>query len=202
MSSSMFFLKRFNHRFMSKFYSIVFILIAFVLSSNIKGQTVSFELKTSPNILFDFNTVQEYTNGITYMNAMILNINSTQRFDLYVGATTTAAGLWDVTSTYSLGGNPPPISLLQLQFRNASSTSKISGFFPLQDILNPTYIIGSNATPDPLIACPLNGTNAPGDYATTPSCYKFNVDLKITPGLTYQSGLYQLRVDYIIISDL
>jgi hypothetical protein len=52
------------------------------------------------------------------------------------------------------------------------------------------------------VACPAGGTNSPGDYLTTPSCYKFNVDLKIVPGLTYQSGLYDLRVDYVIVEDL
>lgn len=187
---------------MRLYYRIFLFLVISITSLNTKGQTVSFELKTSPNVLFDFNTIQEYINGITYMNAMTLNINTTDRFDLYVGATTTAAGFWNVTSTYSIGGNPPPISILQLQFRNASSTSKVSGFFTLQDILNPTYIIGSSAKPDATLACPLNGTNTPGNYLTTPNCYKFNIDLKITPGLTYQSGLYQLRVDYVIISDL
>lgn len=166
------------------------------------NQTVSFELKTSPNIVFDFNTIQEYINGITYMNAVTLNINTTQRFDIYVGATTTNPGFWNVTSTYSSGGVPPPISILKLQFRNASSTSLMSGFFPLQDITTPTYIIGTNTAPDPLIACPVNGTNAPGDYSSTPSCYKFNVDLKIVPGFTYQSGLYELRIDYVIVQDL
>ncbi len=188
---------------MNKIYTILFISITILFSSNINGQeTVGFELKTQSSIIFDFNTVQEYISGIKYMNAMTLNINSTQRFDIYVGATTTTAGLWDVTSSYSSGGDQPPTSILQIQFRNANSTSKVSGFFPLQDILSPTYIIGSDIKPDIEILCPANGTNAAGSYLTTPNCYKFNVDLKIVPGLTYKSGLYNLRVDYIIISDL
>ncbi len=182
----------------------VILSLVFTLAINIAvvGQTVSFELKTSPNIIFDFNTIQEYINGITYMNAVTLNINTTERFDIYVGATTTNVGYWDVTSTYSTGGDPPPISILKLQFRNGSSTSLMSGFFPLQDIASPTYIIGTNAAPDGSISCPNNGTNAPGDYLTSPSCYKFNVDLRIVPGFTYQSGLYTLRIDYVIIQDL
>lgn len=166
------------------------------------GQSVSFDMKTSPNITFDFNTIQEYINGITYMNAVTLNINTTEQFDLYVGATTTAVGYWDVTSTYSTGGTPPPISILQLQFRNGSSTSLMSGFFPLQDISVPTYIIGTSAGSDASISCPNNGTNAAGDYLVSPNCYKFNVDLRIVPGFTYQSGLYTLRIDYMIIKDL
>jgi hypothetical protein len=182
-----------------KIFAIAFLL---AVSTTSVGQTVSFELKTSPNITFDFNTIQEYINGITYMNAVTLNINTTERFDIYVGATTTNVGFWDVTSTYSTGGNPPPISILKLQFRNGSSTSLMSGFFPLQDIASPTYIIGTSAAPDVSISCPNNGTNAPGDYLTSPNCYKFNVDLRIVPGFTYQSGLYTLRIDYVIIQDL
>lgn len=166
------------------------------------GQSVSFDLKTSPNITFDFNTIQEYINGITYMNSVTLNINTTEQFDLYVGATTTAVGFWDVTSIYSNSGTPPPISILKLQFRNGSSTSLMSGFFPLQDISTPTYIVGTNAGSDASLVCPNNGTNVAGDYLTNPNCYKFNVDLRIVPGFTYQSGLYTLRIDYVIIQDL
>lgn len=186
---------------MRYFRFLILIFLALMFSSNIKGQTI-FDLKTTPDIIFDFNTIQKYTTGVTFMNAMTLNIKSSDRFDLYVGAITTNVDLWDVISTYSVGGNTPPISILELQFRNTNSTSKIAGFFPLQDILNPTYIIGTNAKPDIQLSCPDNGTNAAGDYSVTPNCYKFNVDLKITPGFTYQSGLYYLTIDYIIISDL
>ncbi len=184
-----------------KIIKLIFIQIAIFLSISSSAQ-VSFDLKTSPNITFDFNTIQEYINGITYMNAVTLNINASSQFDIYVGATTTNVGYWDVTQTYSTGGDPPPIDILKLQFRNASSTSQVSGFFTLQDINTPTYIIGTNAAPDPSINCPNTGTNTAGDYSANPSCYKFTVDLRIVPGFTYQSGLYTLRIDYVIIEDL
>jgi len=181
--------------------AIVFIIC--FSSMGVHAQSVSFALKTSPNINFNFNTIQKYTTGITIMNACELNIDVTgTQWDLYVGSTTTAAGFWDVVSTYSLTGAPPPISILELQFRNGSNTSQISGFFSLQDILTPNYIIGSLVAPDAAIACPNIGTNQAGDYLTTPNCYKFNVDLRITPGLSYQSGLYSLRIDYILVQDL
>jgi len=187
---------------MKNYFKPLFVLLLLFCSIGSIGQTVSFELKTSPNILFDFNTVQEYENGIIIMNAVTLNINTTESFDIYVGATTTAIDEWNVVSTYSTNGVLPPTSLLQLQFRNASSTSKVAGFFPIQDITTPTYIIGTAVSPEANINCPLLGTSAPGDYLTNPNCYKFKVDLKIVPGFDYRSGHYELRIDYVIIQDI
>jgi len=89
-----------------------------------------------------------------------------------------------------------------LQFRNGYNTSQIAGFFPIQDILTPTYVIGSALAPDGAVACPNMGANQPGSYLTSPSCYKFNVDLKITPGLGYQAGSYSIRIDYLLVEDL
>jgi len=169
----------------------------------LKAQSVSFALKTSPAIHLDFNTVQKYVSGITVMNVCELNIEAVgTQWDLYVGATTTVPGQWDVTSVYSAGGSIPPINIMELQFRNASGTALVPGFFPIQDILAPTYIIGSPVAPDPAVACPAVGTNQAGSYLTSPSCYKFNVDMRVTPGFGLQAGAYSLRVDYILVQDL
>jgi len=167
------------------------------------AQSVSFALTTSPNITFDFNTIQKYENGITIMNACTLNIEASgTQWDLYVGATTTNVGYWDVTNTYGSTGSLPTVGILKLQFRNAANTSQVSGFFPLQDISTPTYIIGTASAPDAAVYCPNLGTNTPGSYTTNPNCYKFNIDLRIVPGFSLRPGLYTLRIDYIIIQDL
>jgi hypothetical protein len=184
-----------------RFFSVLILGVILFLAKDLKGQ-VSFDFKTSPHILFDFNTIQKYESGIAYMNAVTLNIDAGKSFDLYVGAETTNAGKWDVISTYSNIGAEPTIDILEIQFRNANSTSLISGFFQLQDIATPTYIIGSNLSPEADIACPANGTNAAGDYNSNPGCYKFRVDLKIKPGFTYQSGQYYLEVKFVIVEDL
>ncbi|MCT4586710.1 MAG: hypothetical protein N4A71_02725 [Carboxylicivirga sp.] len=182
----------------------LYLLLFFTITiPSIKGQSVSFSLKTSPAINLDFNTVQKYVSGITVMNVCELNIDAVgTQWDLYVGATTTIPGQWDVNAVYSAVGSVPPINILQLQFRNASSTSIVPGFFPIQDILTPTYIIGTPAAPDPAINCPAIGTNQAGDYVSNPSCYKFNVDMKVIPGFGLQPGSYSLRVDYILVQDL
>jgi hypothetical protein len=170
-----------------------------------EGQSVNFDLKTSKNIEFDFNTINKYVNGIIAYNACELNVNvSGTQWDMYVGATTSKPGYWDVTEEYSNSGDYPPISILQLRINNSSNTSQVPGFFPLTDISSPTYLIGSAGAPDAAVNCPDQGTNQPGDYNSSPGCYKFRVDMKITPGLStiYKAGLYTLRIDYILIQDL
>ena len=181
---------------------IIIVIAACGLS--VKSQSVSFGITSaSSNISFDFNTINKYKTGIILYNAFELNVDVTgTQWDLYVGATTTVAGDFDVVSTYSSTGSTPPISLIQMQFRNSNNTSLMSGFFPLTDISSPTYIIGTSAAPDLSISCPNVGTNVAGSYTTNPACYKFKVDMKVTPGFTYKSGLYTLRIDYILIEDL
>ena len=181
----------------------IILFFGLLLSMAVEAQSVSFALKTSPNITFDFNTIQKYENGITIMNACTLNIEATgTQWDLYVGATTTNVGYWDVTHTYGSTGSLPTIGIMKLQFRNAAATSLVSGFFSLQDISSPTYIIGTSSAPDAAVSCPNVGTNTAGSYLTSPSCYKFNIDLRIIPGFSLRPGLYTLRIDYVIIQDL
>jgi len=172
-----------------------------------KGQSLTFDSKSSPDIDFTFNTIEKYVNGIIIPQALELNVNAIgSDWDIYIGATTTAAGSFNVINTYSTTGlTPPPVSILQARIYNGSNTPQSgSGFFPLTDVATPTYIIGTNgndatvncADPDP------TGTNSPGTYVTDPECYKFKIDLKLVPGLNYRPGLYTLRVDFIIIEDL
>ena len=181
----------------------LFFVLILVYPANNMAQSLSFSLKTSPNILFDFNTVQKYLVGITQMNVCELNIDAVgTQWDLYVGATTAVAGEWDVSSYYSSNGTIPTTDMVELRFRNVAQTAQVPGFFTLQDILSPTYIIGSAISPDVAVNCPGLGTNTPGSYVANPQCYRFNVDMKITPGLDKRAGLYSLRIDYVLVPDL
>lgn len=166
---------------------------------------VSFELKTSPDVDFTFSTVQQYQSGIVKANALELNVNASQNWELYVGAITDVADEWNNSVEYSSGGAEPPISILELRFRNSNSTSLLNGFTPISDVTIPQIVIGDgNLGAGATISCPAQGTNAPGDYLTSPGCYSFDIDMKITPGLSsgYKAGLYQLTIEFLLIEDL
>ena len=192
----------------SSCFKICCCLFYFVMPvTHVTAQSGGFELTTSPNADFIFNTLEKYQNGIVIPHVLTLNVNvSGAQWDLYMGATTTTAGSWNVSATYSnVGISPPPVSILQARVYNLSNTQLTGGgFFPLTDVATPIYLIGSTAN-DPAVSCgdPVpTGTNVAGDYISSPSCYKFNVDLKVTPGFTYRPGFYTLRVDFYIIEDL
>ena len=186
-------------------YCIVMIICISVAPKVSAQGSGGFELQTSPNVDFIFNTFEKYEHGIVIPHALELNINvSGAQWDLYMGATTTSAGSWNELSTYStVGISPLPVNLLQARVYSQGNTQTTGGtFFPLTDVAAPVFIIGSPMD-DPGVSCGGGpGTNEAGDYLSSPSCYKFNVDLKIDPGFTYRPGLYTLRVDFYIIEDL
>ncbi|MFO8054613.1 MAG: hypothetical protein R6U19_05550 [Bacteroidales bacterium] len=189
--------------FKKKYHYLSALLFLLCIHGSLFPQSVSFEAKTTPDLDFVFNTVQDYQTGIVKMNAVSLNVSvSGTNWDMYVGSETTNAGFWDVVSTYSYSGSAPTADIIELRFRNANNTSQQNGFFSLTDIASPTYIIGSPSAPDPSIYCPNTGTNTAGDYLTEPSCYEFNVDIRINPDYSFQAGLYTLTIKYVIIEDL
>jgi hypothetical protein len=170
----------------------------------VSAQSVSFALKTSPNINLTFDTIEKYKNGIVIPSFVTLKVESVgTEWDLYMGTTTTSGGFFDANTTYGISGNSSvPVNILQARVFNASGTSQTgSSFFTLTDISNPTYLIGSAAN-NAAVACGSVGANSPGSYATQPQCYQFKVDLKATPGLSYKAGSYSLRVDFVLIQDL
>ena len=194
-----------NSSWRGKILCCLLVLIIFISNVKItKAQSGGFELQSTPNVDFIFNTFEKYENGIVIPHVLELNVNvSGAEWDLYMGATTTTAGSWNELSTYSnVGTSPIPVGLLQARVYDQGSTQMTGGaFFPVTDVAAPVYIIGSNIN-DPAVSCGTAGANGPGDYLTSPSCYKFNVDLKIDPGFNYRPGLYTLRLDFYIIEDL
>lgn len=177
------------------------LLIQLLGLHSLHAQNVSFELKVSPSVNMVFNTIDKYQSGLVQYNFSQLNVEADVSWDLYVGARTSTQNKWDEEQRYSNSGETPDVSILQLRVRNSSSTSQENGFFSLQDINNPIYIIGSSAV-DVVTPCGVVGSNASGSYTTEPNCFQFNLDLLIKPGLTYRPGLYKIEVVYTIIANL
>ncbi len=181
----------------------VYVLLVLFVSINSFGQTLKFDLKTSPTVSMVFNTVEKYQSGLVQYNYMQLRIVADSTWDLYVSTRTNDEGEWDDFNdlTYSTSGVTPEVSLIQLRFRNAQNTSQQNDFFPLPNTYDPVYIIGSSETDAPVV-CGNEGTNVPGDYITTPSCYLFNIDLMIKPGFTYRSGFYEIYIYFTLMENL
>lgn len=173
-----------------------------------EAQSLSVDLASATNVDFNFNTFQKLTNGIYIANAIALNIESVgAQWDLYMGSSTAAAGVWDNIQYYGTSGNASPnVNIVQVRVHNLSSTQQFTGFVPLQDIATSTLdIIGNHNAPDPPVNCSdanPTGTNTAGSYLANPNCYQFRVDLRIVPGLNYRPGLYSLQIDFIIAQDL
>ncbi|MFN2395364.1 MAG: hypothetical protein ABR597_06715 [Bacteroidales bacterium] len=179
----------------------LFVLLAAYTSGF--GQSLSFELKESPDVEFVFNTIQKYQTGVVVPNAITLRIIADGlNWDLYVGAQTDSPGYWNELTAYSTYGVEPETDILELRFRNTANTSQQFGWFPVSDINTPVYIIGSENPGDPSVSCPGQGTNTPGSYLTEPQCYLFNVDMRIVPGFDLKPGLYNLLIKYVIVEDL
>ncbi len=191
----------------TKSHFIIIVFVAFFSFSS-KAQSVNIDLASASNVDFNFNTFQKLTNGIYIPNAITLNVEAIgTQWDLYMGASTTTAGIWDNVQYYGTSGNgTPAVNMVSLRVHNLRNTSQVSNFTPLQDIATSTLdIIGHQGAPDPTVNCSdanPTGTNTPGSYATDPSCYQFRVDLRITPGLNYRPGLYSLQILFIIAQDL
>lgn len=167
----------------------------------VSAQNVSFEAVSSPDTHFDFRTVAQYQNGIVQYNALQLSVQSDARWDFFVGTETDVPGLWNQTVSYGSHGDLPTVELLQLRVRSGAGTPHESGFFALRDISTPVYLIGSEAS-DVEITCGSGATNAPGSYLTEPTCYTFNVDMRLQPGFGWQPGAYALTIHFVLVPDL
>lgn len=171
------------------------------LAFGVKAQTLNLEITKGTDLSFTFNTIRQYTSGVILGNATEFTIDTTVDWDLYVGTETSTAGQWDVIQAYSTAGDSNvPVSILEIRADSPGSTSQQSGFFQLQDISTPIFLIGSMAD-DPNIGSGV-GTNDPGSSISDPFTHKFRVSYKLTPGMDYAPGLYTLTVLFTVAEDL
>lgn len=165
------------------------------------AQTLDISITRGTDLDFTFNTIRHYTNGIIKPSATEFRIDSSEQWDLYVGAQTVTPGQWDLLSAYSSAGNSNvPVSILEIRAVSLGGTSQQPSFFELQDLSNPVYLIGSGAN-DPEITTGV-GTNTAGDGVSDPFSHRFRIDYRLTPGVNFRPGVYSMTIVFTLAEDL
>lgn len=178
-----------------------FILPLLLLSLSAFGQTLDINITKGTEVNFTFNTIRDYMNGVITPNATEFQVTSSSEWDLYVGTQTMTPGTWDVMTSYSSAGNAQvPVSILEIRAISPGGTSQQTSFFELQDISTPVYLIGSGA--DDVLVNAGVGTNQPGDPSANAFTHRFRIDYRLTPGVSYQPGIYGLTVVFTLAEDL
>ena len=165
------------------------------------GQSLDIVITKGTDLDFTFNTIRQYVNGVITPNATEFHITSSSEWDLYVGTQTITPGEWDIMTSYSSAGDSQvPVSILEIRATSPGGTSQQTSFFPLQDISNPVYLIGSAA--DDVFVFSGVGANQPGDPSSNAFTHRFRIDYKLTPGVDYQPGVYGLTIVFTLAEDL
>jgi len=204
-----------------KFSILIIALFVFNLTKAQYCGFVDLIPNTSINQLLTFNNFSDYLGGITVNNAAQIRVSVLDQpvpdplcsWNLTIVADNGGVAPpteWEELISYSTGASPKaPISLLEIRVRNSCGTSLINGNwqpFPLGthadilEIIRPLVV-----TPPPPLGtivpagspCP-SEVNGPGEYLTNYDQYNFNIDIRVVPNFTYNPGIYQLNLRFIL----
>ena len=213
--------------FMASLKFIFLSIIIFVFNSS-KAQLYCGEVELDPNTSINeqlrFTTFTDYIGGITINNVTRLRVKVLDKtipdplcsWSLTIvvdnGAGVTPINEWEELADYSGSGNAPnpTILLLQIRVRNSCATGVNNGVwqtFPLGnhadilDIIRPLIVpIAPPAVPGTIIfagSC-ISGVNGPGSYLSNYAEYNFNIDIRVKPELTYNPGIYELNLKFLL----
>ena len=195
----------------SKHIILVALLLVF---SNLKAQLHCGLVEIDPNTTVDatmtFDSFSEYSGGITMNSVARVRIrvedqavvdplcswNLTMQVKNNPSAGTPPSE-WEELVQYGSGfANNPTIGDLQIRVRNSCTTSPIDGLF--QNFSNHgdlIDIIAPMLPKTPAGSCTDN-VNGPGSYITNYDEFNFDIDLRVSPGFTYNPGIYQLQISF------
>ena len=183
-------------------------------------------MTTASQVDFTFKTIQEYNLGITKFNAVLLEVDATLAWDLFVYASTDT---WDQVETYSTNGNAVlPAEILELQSSVTSvAPVNINAFAPLLGLVNSTVAANVPTAATQFLAGEFGTVSGGGSAfdagtaANNPTTNKFRIDMRLKPGIpaTFpnstvlltaagnneayaQAGYYYLEVVYSLVEDL
>ncbi len=172
---------------------------------------VRLSVSSNANVDFSFDTFGEYMAGITQNGSTklkvtvsnSLNNNPSCRWNLVIlvenASATTAPTEWEQLQSNSTSGTAPQIDMLQLRIRNNCNTSLTGNqFFNVPTTTGtPIIVISNNGITTPAGSCTTN-VNGPGNSITNYNEYSFDIDYRIVPTNGVRSGVFQLKVKYLL----
>ncbi len=190
-------------------------LLAFVLlSGQIQAQycdQVTLTLSGQTNLDFTYDSFGKYLGGITQNGATRLRINVSNsitsnpdcRWNLVVyienGNGGTPNDEWESVYSQSLSGTPPKVETLQMRITNKCNTPQTgTQFFNVPvTVGQPIMVISNTGITTPAGACTTN-VNGPGNSTSNYDEYNFDIDYRLQPGVGLKSGIYQLKIRYVL----
>lgn len=168
-------------------------------------------IESSPNIDFNFDTFGKYLGGVTQNGSTKVKVtvdNSTRndaqcRWNLVIyvenASVATANTEWEEIFSNSASGAAPKIELLQLRIRNNCNTALTGNQFFTVPALSgtPILVISNTGITIPAGSCTTN-VNGPGNPTANYSEFVFDIDYRILPGAGLKSGVFQLKVKYLL----
>lgn len=200
---------------------VKFILIASaVIISNIASaqfcDRVMLMLSSAGNVDFTFDTFGKYVGGITQNGVSQLKVlvdnsitsNPDCRWNLVIyidnsSNPATPTDEWESIHSYTASGSIPKINQMQIRVRNRCNTSISGNSFFNANVLpgQPIILISNTGVTIPAGSCTTN-VNGPGNYLSNYDEYTFDIDYRLSPGLSMKSGTYQLRLKYLLTESL
>lgn len=194
-----------------RYITFTFLLLSGFLSHAQFCDLVSLSFNGQTNIDFTFDTFSKYLggitqNGVTRLRVTVdnsINNNPACRWNLVIyvdnGNGSTPNTEWESLFTQSVSGNVPAIDLLQLRVSNRCNTPLVGNQY-INAPLNagtPIMIIRNDGITVPAGSCVTN-VNGPGNSTSNYNEYTFDIDYRLIPGVGLKSGIYQLRIKYLL----
>lgn len=105
----------------------------------------------------------------------------------------------ETIQSYGSGGAAPTLDQIAVKVYNGCGTPINSGVYQNFAPVNGAFIdIINDATLNIAGSC-VENVNGPGSYLTNYSEYTFNIDYRITPGLVFGAGVYQLIIHFCLV---
>lgn len=172
---------------------------------------VSLTMTSQASTDLSFDSFGKYLGGITQNGATRLKINVDNsvtsnpdcRWNLVVlvdnGSGATPNDEWETLFTQSTSGTVPKISTMQLRITNRCNTSQTGDQFFNVPLVSgtPIMVITNTGITTPAGSC-ITNVNGPGNSTSNHDEFTFDIDYRIVPGAGLKSGIYQLRVRFLL----